>query len=131
MVLWWSKWAKQAAELQFLRADAENQRKDDDDFYKLNVENIVAIREELSDDFLSLAREQLATVRLWWNNWTTTSWIHNSSSGDMNKNGDDKRRPKELRRSISVTKSSLWSMRQMKPELGKPAEQNSRGAVKG
>ena len=83
------------------------------------MENIVAIREELSDDFLSLAREQLATVRLWWNNWTTTSWIHNSSSGDMNKNGDDKRRPKELRRSISVTKSSLRSRFRMKPDLGK------------
>ena len=46
-----------------LRADAENRRKDDDDFYKLDGENIVAIREELSDDFLSLAGEQLAAVR--------------------------------------------------------------------
>ena len=63
LVQWWSKSAKQATELQLLRADAENRRKDDDDFYKLDVEKIVAIREELLDDFLSLAGEQLAAVR--------------------------------------------------------------------
>ena len=54
LVQWWSKSAKQATELQLLRADAENRRKDDDDFYKLDAENIVGIRGELSDDFLSL-----------------------------------------------------------------------------
>ena len=46
-----------------MTVDAENWRKDGDDFYKLDEENIVAIREELSDNFLSLAGEQLAVVR--------------------------------------------------------------------
>ena len=52
---WWSKWARQAAKLQTLRAGAENRRKDGDNFYKMDVESIVTIRKELSDDFLSLA----------------------------------------------------------------------------
>ena len=57
-VQWWTKWAKQV-----LRADAENQRKEGDEFYKKDVESIVTRREELSNDFLSLAEEQLAAVR--------------------------------------------------------------------
>ena len=60
---WWTKWAKQAAKLQFLRVDEENRRKEGDDFYKMDMASIVTIREELSDDFLSLAGEQLAAVR--------------------------------------------------------------------
>ena len=46
-----------------LRADAENQRKDGDEFYKLDKESIEAIRDELSDDFLSLADEQIVAVQ--------------------------------------------------------------------
>ena len=46
-----------------LRADAENQQKDDDEFYILDKESIEAIKEELSDDFLSLADEQRTAVR--------------------------------------------------------------------
>ena len=61
-VQWWSKWAQQAAELQTLQADAENRRKEGDNFYKMDAESIVTIR-ELSDDFLSLAWEQLVAVR--------------------------------------------------------------------
>ena len=59
---WWSKWAQQVAELQTLRVDVENWSKDGDNFYKMDAKSIVTIR-ELSDDFLSLAREQLAVVR--------------------------------------------------------------------
>ena len=62
-VQWWTKWAKQAAELQVLRADEENRRKEGDYFYKMDAESIVTIREELSNDLLSLAGEQLAAVR--------------------------------------------------------------------
>ena len=62
-VQWWSKWAKHTSEVQVLRADVENRRKDDDDFYKMDEECIVTIQEELSDDFLSLAAEQFAAVR--------------------------------------------------------------------
>ena len=49
--------------MQVLRADAENRQKEGNDFYKMDEESIVTIWEELSDDFLSLAGEQLATVR--------------------------------------------------------------------
>mgnify|MGYP000282343298 CR=1 FL=1 len=59
----WSKWAQQAAELQVLRANVENRTKDGDNFYKMDAESIVTIREELSDDFLSLTGEQLTTLR--------------------------------------------------------------------
>ena len=45
-----------------MRADAENRQKDGDNFYKLDAESVVTIREELSDDFLSLAGEQLVAV---------------------------------------------------------------------
>ena len=62
-VQWWSRWAKQAAELQLLRANTENRQKDGDEFYKLDKESIEAIKEELPDDFLSLVEEQLAAVR--------------------------------------------------------------------
>ena len=62
LVQWWSNWAKLAAELQVLRGDAENRQKDDDNFYKLDTESIVTIMEELSEDFLSLAREELVAV---------------------------------------------------------------------
>ena len=62
-VQWWSKWAQQAAELQTLRVDAENRRKDGDNFYKMDAESIVTIQEELLDNFLSLVGEQLEAMR--------------------------------------------------------------------
>ena len=40
---WWSKWAQRAAELQTLREDAENRRKDGDNFCKMDGESIVTI----------------------------------------------------------------------------------------
>ena len=43
----WKEWSQQAAELQTLRADAENRRKTGDKFYKMDEDNIVTIREEL------------------------------------------------------------------------------------
>ena len=61
-VQWWSKWAKQVAELQILGADAENRQKEGEEFYKMDAESVVTIREELADDFLSLADEQLVVV---------------------------------------------------------------------
>ena len=61
-VQWWSKWAKQAGELQVLHAGAENRRKEADDFYKMDTKSVVTLREELSDDLLTLAGEQLVVV---------------------------------------------------------------------
>ena len=52
----WMQWSQQATELQILRADAENRKKAGNNFYKMDEESIVTIREELSDDFFSLAR---------------------------------------------------------------------------
>ena len=60
---WWAKWAKHMAELQLLRADAENQQKDGDDYYMLTKEDFTAVRDELVEDFVTLADEQLAMVR--------------------------------------------------------------------
>ena len=41
----------------------ENRQKEGDNFYKMDEVSIVTIREELSDNFLSLAGEQLTVVR--------------------------------------------------------------------
>ena len=59
----WKEWAQQAAELQILRADAENRKKNGDGFYKMDEESIVNIREELSEDFYALAEEHLKEIR--------------------------------------------------------------------
>ena len=62
-VQWWEKWAKHTAELQLLRADAENRIKDGDDCYMLTKEDFTVLKDELADDFVSLVDEQLAVVR--------------------------------------------------------------------
>ena len=59
----WKEWSQQAAELQTLRADAENRRKTGDKFYKMDEESIVTIGEELSEDFFALAEEHLKEIR--------------------------------------------------------------------
>ena len=61
-ILWWSKWAKHAAELQLLRVDVENRQKEGDEFYKLEKEDFVAVKDELAEDFIVLADEQRAVV---------------------------------------------------------------------
>ena len=48
----WNQWSQQAVELQILRADVENRKKVGNNFYKMDEESIITIREELSDDFL-------------------------------------------------------------------------------
>ena len=58
----WKEWSQQAAELQTLRADAENRKKSGYKFYKMDEESIVTIREELSEDFFSLAEAHLREV---------------------------------------------------------------------
>ena len=58
----WNQWSKQAAELQLIRADAENEKKVGDNFYKMDEESIVTIQEELSNDFYALAETQLEAV---------------------------------------------------------------------
>ena len=58
----WKEWSQQAAELQTLRANAENQKKAGDKFYKMDEESIITIREELSEDFFALAEEHLKEV---------------------------------------------------------------------
>ena len=57
----WMQWSQQAAKLQTLREDAENIKKAGDN-YKMDEESIVTIREELSDDFFSLAESHLGAV---------------------------------------------------------------------
>ena len=43
--------------------DAENRKKADDNFYQMDEESIVTIREELSDDFFSLVESHLEAGR--------------------------------------------------------------------
>ena len=62
-VRWWTKWAQNMAELQLLRADAENRQKEGDDCYMLTSEDFTAIKDELAEDFTALADEQLVQVR--------------------------------------------------------------------
>ena len=62
-VLWWSKWAKHAAELQLLRADVDTRQREGDEFYKLEKEDFAMVKDKLADDFVVLADEQLAVVR--------------------------------------------------------------------
>ena len=45
------------AELQLLRMDVENQQRDNDELYKLDKEDFVAVKDELADCFLALADE--------------------------------------------------------------------------
>ena len=49
----WHQWLNEAAELQLLQADAAN-RKDRDNFYKMDEGSIVTIQEELAEDFYAL-----------------------------------------------------------------------------
>ena len=61
----WTAWASQAAKLHAYRADWENRRKDGHRFYKLNEESIAAIREDLAQDYRTLAdqhSEELAQL---------------------------------------------------------------------
>ena len=59
----WKQWSQQAAELQKLWVDAENRKKIGDNFYKMDEESIVTIREELSEEFFSLVESLLGAVR--------------------------------------------------------------------
>ena len=59
----WKEWSQQAVKLQTLRVNVENRRKAGDKFYKMDEESIVTIREELSEDFFSLAEAHLGAVR--------------------------------------------------------------------
>ena len=46
-----------------LRVDAKNRQKEGDEFYKMDKEDFIAVKNELADDFLTLAEEQIAVVR--------------------------------------------------------------------
>ena len=59
----WKEWSQQAVELQTFREDAENRKKAGDNFHKMDEESIIVIREELSDNFFSLAKSHLGAVR--------------------------------------------------------------------
>mgnify|MGYP000432720776 FL=1 len=62
-IKWWTSWTRNAAELQLLRADAENRRKDGEDCYMLTSEDFTGIRDELAEDFQALAEDQIGQVR--------------------------------------------------------------------
>ena len=51
----WKKWSAQAAELQVLRADAENRQKEGKGSLNLDKNNIGLVREDLEEDFYAVA----------------------------------------------------------------------------
>ena len=51
----WKQWSAQVVELQILRADAENRRKESKGFYKMDKTSINMVREDLTKDFHALA----------------------------------------------------------------------------
>ena len=83
----WMQWSQQAAEIQLLWTNAEIQKKADYNFYKMDEESIVTIREDLSDDFFSLA-ESISKPS---GGWMMISLGHNFSSNDTNGNADDRK----------------------------------------
>ena len=59
----WEQWSKQAVELQLLYADVENRKRVREFFYKMDQESIITIREELTEDFEAMAKEQTDRFR--------------------------------------------------------------------
>ena len=74
-----------------VRADEENQRKEGHEFYKMDTKSILSIREVLSYNFLSLAREQLAVVRRLVKQLDDDQLDTNSTLNDTNESRDGKR----------------------------------------
>ena len=60
----WTTWATQAAELHTYRADLENRRKEGRGFYKLNEESVTAMREDLAQDYRTLADQHSEELTL-------------------------------------------------------------------
>ena len=50
-------WTTHAAKLHTYQADWENRRKEGRGFYKLNHESVAAVREDLAQDYRSLAEQ--------------------------------------------------------------------------
>ena len=109
-VQWWSKWSKQIAELQLLRADAENRLKEGEIFFKLDKKSVVAIKEELADDFLALSNEQMMVIQ------RLVAQLDDDQLENQVRferyefrKGADKKQLKERWQLISVTKRNLRS----------------------
>ena len=58
----WKAWSAQAAELQVLRADAENRQKEGKGFLKMDKNNIALVREDLEEDFCALADGHIRAI---------------------------------------------------------------------
>ena len=56
------EWLAQAAELQVLRANAENKRKEGRGFYKMDENSIQLLREDLTKEFHALAKSHTTTI---------------------------------------------------------------------
>ena len=51
----WQTWSKQAAEIQLLRADQENQKKQGQGYFKMDEDAINTLPQELANDIYELA----------------------------------------------------------------------------
>ena len=58
----WKTWSTQAMELQLLRADQENKKKEGQGFYKMDEGSVTVIQDELSDDFHELTTRHTAEI---------------------------------------------------------------------
>ena len=69
----WMQWSQQAAELQTLRADAENRKKVGDNFYKMDEESIVTIRMNCRTTFSPWPNHISEQSGGWWKGLMTIS----------------------------------------------------------
>ena len=58
----WQEWSAQAAELQVLRADAENQWKEGRGFYKMDENSIQILHEDLIKEFHAFAKSHTTSI---------------------------------------------------------------------
>ena len=58
----WQDWSAQAVELHVLRVDAENRRKEGRGFYKMDENNIQTLREDLTEEYHTLAKSHTAAI---------------------------------------------------------------------
>ena len=58
----WQEWSAQDAELHVLCADAENRRKEGRGFYKMDEDNIELLREDLTEEYHTLAKSHIAAI---------------------------------------------------------------------
>ena len=87
-------WSNQAAELQVLRADHENRKKQGQGFFKMDEASIIKVREELANDICELITQHTEEI---YKNSKTNKQQWQCSLMSMKKNVVDKKANKRTR----------------------------------